>query len=89
MEAMYFGVPCLCIPQMDEQILTANRMKELKVASDVLLKEQVTEETLREGLKKLLEDESYTANAKAMSREMRQTGGCERAAQAVIDFMKK
>ena len=43
MEALYFGVPCMCIPQMDEQVLTAHRLKELGGASAVLLKQEVTE----------------------------------------------
>ena len=32
MEALYYGVPCFCIPQMDEQVFTAGRMVELGVA---------------------------------------------------------
>lgn len=87
MEALYFGVPCVCIPQMDEQIMTANRMVEVGVASAALTKPEVTSESLRAALTKLLEDSRYKDNAKAMSREMREKGGCERAAQAVIDYV--
>ena len=89
MEALYNGVPMMCIPQMDEQILTAKRAEELGVASSVMLKPEVTEEKLREALLELMNDPKYTRNAKAMSQEMRTTGGCERAAQAVIDYMGK
>lgn len=89
MEALYFGVPCMCIPQMDEQVFTAGRAKDLGIASAVLKKEEVTEETLRNALKDLISDPQYKANAKAMSQEMRQNGGCERAAQAVIDFINQ
>lgn len=87
MEALYNGVPMMCIPQMDEQILTAKRAQELGVASSVMLKPEVTEEKLREALLGLMNDPRYTENARAMSREMRTTGGCEKAAQAVIDYM--
>lgn len=87
MEALYNGVPMMCIPQMDEQIFTANRAKELGVASCVLLKQEVTEEKLRQALLGLMNDPKYTKNAKAMSKEMRTTGGCEKAAQAVIDYL--
>lgn len=89
MEALYNGVPMMCIPQMDEQILTAKRAQELGVASSVMLKPEVTEEKLREALLGLMNDPKYTRNAKAMSQEMRTTGGCERAAAAVIDYMNR
>ena len=87
MEALYFGVPCMCIPQMDEQVLTAHRLKELGGASAVLLKQEVTEKTLRTALIELIQNPVYRQNAQAMSREMRNEGGCEKAAQAVIDYV--
>lgn len=87
MEALYNGVPMMCIPQMDEQIFTARRAQELGVASSVMLKSEVTEEKLREALLGLINDPRYSRNAKAMSQEMHTTGGCERAAQAIIDYL--
>ena len=87
MEALYNGVSMMCIPQMDEQITTAHRAKELGVASSVMLKDEVTEEKLREALLELMNDPKYKQNAQAMSKEMRTEGGCERAAQAVIDYV--
>ena len=87
MEALYNGVSMMCIPQMDEQITTAHRAKELGVASSVMLKDEVTEEKLREALLELMNDPKYKQNAQAMSQEMRTEGGCERAAQAVIDYV--
>ena len=49
----------------------------------------MTEEALRENLKKLIEDPTYRKNAQAVAEEMHSQGGCERAALAVIDFLKK
>lgn len=88
MEALYYGVPCVCIPQMDEQIMTANRMVEVGVASAALTKPEVTEGRLRDALTKLINDPAYTKNAQAMADEMHEKGGCERAAQAVIDYVR-
>ena len=87
MEALYYGVPCACIPQMDEQMFTAGRMVELGLASKSLTKPEVTEETLREALTELINNPKYKENAQAMADEMHTTGGCERAAQAVIDYV--
>ncbi len=89
MEALYFGVPAFCVPQMDEQVFTASRMCELKVASGMLTKPEVTEETLRAGLMELINNPIYKENAKKFEKDMHENGGCERAAQAVIDYMKK
>ena len=87
MEALYYGVPCLCIPQMDEQEFTAGIMMNMGLASASMTREQVTEEKLREGLKAIIEDPKYKNNAQAISKEMHEQGGCERAAQAVIDYI--
>lgn len=89
MEALYFGVAMMCIPQMDEQIFTAKRMLELDLASSMMLKPEVTEDSLRKALHELIENPKYKRNAEAMSREMQSEGGCERAAQAVIDYVNK
>ena len=89
MEALYFGVPMMSIPQMDEQIFTAKLMLDLEVSSATLLKPEVTEDSLRKALLELIENPKYTQKARAISEEMRSSGGCERAAQAVIDYAKK
>ena len=86
-EGLYFGVPFMCVPQMDEQIFTANRGKELGIVSSVMLKDEVTEERLREGLLELIHNPIYKQNAQAIMKKMRTEGGCERAAQAVIDYL--
>ncbi|MDE6998346.1 MAG: hypothetical protein K2P04_10805 [Oscillospiraceae bacterium] len=87
MEALYYGVPCVCIPQMDEQCMTAGRMVEVGVASAALTKPEVTEDSLRTALNELIANPKYRQNAKAMSDEMHSKGGCARAAQAVIDYV--
>lgn len=89
MEALYYGVPCMCIPQMDEQVMTAGRMVELELASASLKRSEVTEESLRKALTELIGNPKYKKNAQAMADEMHEYGGCERAAQAIIDFMEK
>lgn len=87
MEALYYGVAMFAIPQMDEQVFTANRMVELGVASAALTKPEVTEEKLREALNELISNPVYKQNAAKHSEEMHTKGGCERAAQAVIDYV--
>lgn len=87
MEALYYGVPSFCVPQMDEQVFTAGRMMELKIASSSFQKHELTEEKLRTALEELISNPVYKQNAEAMAKEMHDNGGCERAAQAVIDYV--
>ena len=89
MEALYFGVPLFCVPQMDEQEFTAARAVEVGVACASLTKPQVTTEALRENLIKLINDPTYKKKAQEASDEMHNEGGCARAAQAVIDYYNK
>ena len=88
MEALYYGVPCVCIPQMDEQILTARQMVRLGVASTSMVRAEVTEDSLRDALLRLMREPHYRERARAMSRQMRETGGSACAANAIIDFIK-
>ena len=88
MEALYYGVPCVCIPQMDEQMLTARQMVRLGVASTSMLRAEVSEDSLRDALMRLIEEPHYRESAQRLARQMRETGGCACAANAVIDFMR-
>jgi len=87
MEAMYHGVPCLCLPQMEEQVFTAGRLKELGAASGVVMRQDANADSLREGILRLLSDTEAQKQAKRLSETVRAEGGCVRAAQAVIDFV--
>ena len=86
---MHYGVPCLCVPQMDEQVFTAHRMMELGAASAVIQRHEFSQDTLKAGLEKLLSDPAYRQNAQKLAEDMRSSGGCARAAQTVVDFVAK
>lgn len=86
MEAIYFGVPMLAIPQMDEQVATAMRMQELGLGTAIHNKALVTPTSLRGGLLDLIENKRYRETASAFRAKMQEAGGYERAAQSIIDF---
>ena len=85
MHSLYFGVPMLAFPQMEEQFMTANRMIELGVCSGSITRQEATEETLRNGLNKLMNDTTLKDNARMMSEEMHACGGCEKAAEKILE----
>lgn len=87
MEALHFGVPCLCVPQMDEQKLTASRLISLGAASASLERAAMTESALRSALTELIANPRYARRARAISREMQKENGREIAARAIIGFM--
>ncbi len=88
MEALYFGVPCLCVPQMEEQHFTAERLLALGAACGVLPRQALTQDALARGIKTLLTDEALRARCKALSCSMHEDGGAAGAAEAVLRFMR-
>lgn len=89
METLSFGVPCVCVPTQGEQIANAMRLVEIGVAAACLMKEQISGESLREALEKLMTDSTYTQKAQAYAKEMKLDGGAEVAAEKIMDFVKK
>ena len=86
MEAIWFGVPMLCVPQIDEQALTAGRVEELQLGQAIPLGSELTAELLRGGITGLL-----SGGAERMDefhQDMRENCGSEKTAIAILDFMK-
>lgn len=87
MEAAYYGVPMLAIPQMDEQAFTASCM--VKAGLGVMIpKEELTPERLKAGLQELTTNPVYRENMARMKEELSSLGGAY-AADKVIEFMEK
>ena len=85
MEAAYYGVPMLAIPQMDEQVFTATCM--VKAGLGIMIpKEELTPERLKEGIHELTTNPVYTENVKKMSAQLQHLGGAY-AAEKVMEFM--
>ncbi len=87
MEAAYYGVPMLAIPQMDEQVFTARTMVEAGLGV-MIMKDELTPETLKAALHELTTNPVYTENVKKLSESMQHLGG-EYAADKVIAFMEQ
>jgi MGT family glycosyltransferase len=83
MEALYYGVPLVVIPQMAEQAMTAKRVTELHLGLD-LEAEQVSVEALQAAANQVLSDASFKEHAVQMQAEIQQSGGYKRAADAIL-----
>lgn len=88
-ESIYYGVPMIAIPQMDEQAITANLIEQRGLGIAFPDKSGITSASLKEAIEKLLTDESYRRTAAEYSRDMKSLGGAKASADAIMSFLQK
>ena len=88
-EAIYYGVPMIAIPQMDEQAITARQIEKTGLGVAFLDNNSITSGRLKEAIIKLLEDESYRSTAREFSEDMKGLGGAEASADAIMKFFQQ
>ena len=88
-EAVYYGVPMIAIPQMDEQMITAELIEHNGLGLSFPDKELITSSNLKAAIQKLLNDSSYRETAKAFSDDMKTLGGAKATADVIIAFLNR
>lgn len=88
-EAIYYGVPMIAIPQMEEQAITARQIEKLGLGVAFLDKSAITSEALKTAIQKLLTEPSYKAAAEQFSADMKTLGGAKASAEALLHFLSK
>jgi MGT family glycosyltransferase len=88
-ESIYYGVPMIAIPQMDEQAITARQIENKGLGLAFLDKDQITSESLRDAIVKILNDDSYKKTADDFSRDMRSLGGAKASAEALLSYLTR
>lgn len=73
MESLYYGVPRVGLPQMPEQMITAQRVKELGLGT-VLDMNTLTVGELHDTVKAALSNAEYRKNTQAMQQYVRSAG---------------
>lgn len=86
MEAIWYGVPMIGIPQMPEQVMTAQRFAELGLGAAFPDKGKITAKGLRAAIQELLENRSYREKAAVLQKDIKKAGGYELAADAIMAF---
>lgn len=86
-ESIYYGVPMIAIPQMDEQAITARQIEHLGLGRAFLDRDAITSDSLREAIVSLLEEPSYRTTVDEFSKDMKALGGAQASATAVLDFL--
>ena len=88
-EAIYYGVPMIAIPQMDEQAITARQIEKNGLGLAFLDKKEITSEALKAAIIRLLSEPGFRETAKEFSEDMRSLGGAKASADAIIRFLEK
>ncbi|WP_394618908.1 macrolide family glycosyltransferase [Lentzea sp. JNUCC 0626] len=86
-EALYAGVPTLVVPQGADQPLVARRMVELGAGLSIRSAE-VTEDSVRERARLLLEDPRFLVAAGRMRTAQHSAGGYRRAADELERYLR-
>jgi UDP:flavonoid glycosyltransferase YjiC (YdhE family) len=87
MEALWYGVPMVVVPQMTEQVITAHRVEELGLGL-ALEKPAVSVASLQEAVRRVASDKEIHTRVQQMQQSTRQMGGARRAADAVLRFSR-
>ncbi|MDO4467129.1 MAG: glycosyltransferase [Bacillota bacterium] len=88
-ESIYYGVPMIAIPQMEEQAITARAIESNGLGFGLFSKKDVTSENLRSRIETLLTNQKYKETVKEFSEDMKSLGGAKASAQALLSFLGK
>jgi MGT family glycosyltransferase len=86
MEALYYGVPMLALPQMPEQAVNADRVAALGLGLK-LDPQDITADALRSAVDQVTASPVIQANLHRMQAEVRDAGGAEAGAQAIEEYL--
>ena len=88
MEASWFGVPTVCIPQMGDQFDTAKKVVELETGRGIFGREEITSENLKAAILDILENPKYRDNLAKIQKDMHENGGPVNAAKAALNWLE-
>ena len=86
-ESIYYGVPMIAIPQMDEQAVTAGQIEKLGLGIAFHGKNSVTSQGLKMAIETILQNDSYRETLQEFSADMRSLGGAKASADALVRFL--
>ena len=89
MEATWFGVPTLDIPQMGDQFDTAKKVAELGIGTGIFGRENIPSEKLRAGILDILENPKYRENLAVIQKDMHDNMGPGNAAKAAVKWLEE
>lgn len=85
-ESLFFGVPLLLYPQMDEQRMVAERVAELG-AGLILQESEVRGMRIAAKAEAILKNSEFRSRARAVGEELKKSGGAEKGIREILDFI--
>ncbi|QOS99747.1 hypothetical protein JNUCC42_02935 [Brevibacterium sp. JNUCC-42] len=86
-ESLYFEVPLVMLPIINDQPMVAQRVKELG-AGTMLNIQQLSCEDLKQAVNEVLQNPVYKEKAKIISQSFRDAGGYDKASDEVLKFTR-
>ncbi|KNY29318.1 macrolide family glycosyltransferase [Pseudobacteroides cellulosolvens] len=87
-EALYYGVPVISIPQVNDQYMVSRQLVKLGAGLELKM-EDITYKVLKNSVKTVLSDTSYKASSSKIGRSFVEAGGYKAAAKHILDFIKQ
>ena len=85
-ESLYYGVPMLLFPQIQEQRINASRVEQL--GAGIFYKGKIIEgKCLLNFINKVLSDKTYRENARKIGETLKSAGGYKRAVEHIINYI--
>ncbi len=87
-EALYYGVPVITVPTVNDQFLVAKRV--IQTGTGKMLKmNEITDEVITESVVDLLSDSKYKEASQRIGESFRLAGGFEKAADYILALKKE
>ncbi len=84
-EALFFGVPLICVPQAADQYMIGKRARDLGAA---VYQERPAAVKIKAAVDEVFQDARYRENAARIGGTLKDAGGVDRAVQAIFEFKR-
>lgn len=87
-EALYYGVPVIAVPLVNDQYMVAKRLE--KTGAGVTLQmNEINEKIIKEAVSELLNETRYKEASERIGKTFRLAGGYEKAADSILALVKE
>ena len=87
-EALYYGVPIITIPMVNDQYMVAKRVEKVGAGITLQMKE-ITEKSIKESVLKMLSYIKYHEASERIGKSFQSAGGYEKAADYILELVKE
>jgi MGT family glycosyltransferase len=87
-EALYYGVPVITVPTVNDQFMVAKRV--MQTGTGTMLKmNEITDKVIADAVSDLLADSKYKDASRRIGQTLQSAGGFEKAADCILALLKE